>query len=111
MISQTTVRAVINEGWQARAREVCQPENFDVAITIVAGLAVTNNEYERLVKKLSLVSTYAQHMAMNMTKGTVKYPADTYDIAVWLAEEEDDEVDRTNYRLLRLDAMRQEGLI
>ncbi len=106
-----TKRAEPNPDWQARMDTVCQPENFQVYIQVATTLPMTDKEHARLTRKLTLVQRYAQHMAMNMAKGTIKYPTDDYDLDTWLVEEADDDVDATNYRLLRLDAMRSAGLI
>ena len=108
-----TVRAVVNEGWQERAQQICKIENFAVYTSFNLSVLeqLTSDEQRRLEQKLLLVENYAQHMAMNMAKGTIKYPSDEYSIDTWLVEEADDNVDGTNYRLLRLDAMREAGLI
>ena len=106
-----TERPAVNEGWEERAKDVCQLQNFIITIYTDRSLVLSEEEHQRLATKLRLVGSYAQHMAMNMAKGTIKYPSDTYDSAIWIAEEADDAVDHTNLRLLRLDALHRAGLI
>ena len=115
MTTEPTKRAQPVDGWQERMIAVCKKDHFEIDIlldyTALRRAGMTEDELTRLNSKLELVAEYARHMAMNMAKGTVKYPNDTYDLDVWLAEEEDDSVDSTNYRLLRMNAMREAGLI
>jgi len=108
-------RPTVNKGWEARLEDILDRMDITVNIDINSRIALesglTEDELIRIRPKLRLVEDFAIHMADNMLKGTIKYPTDTYDVSVWMAEEEDDTVDSVNYRLLRRKAMEDAGWI
>ena len=103
------VRAEPNQGWERR-RALIDPSLFKLHIVLDPVLLDEENglddiELERLERKLSLVAAYAAKLCAGMLKGTIKYATDDRTPEEWLAEEEDEDLDRTNYRLLKQDAI------
>lgn len=94
-------------GWQKRADELCKPEHFLVSITYhppynTPGL--TDNEYDRLNRKLILVRRAAKLMCAGMLKGVLKYSTDEYSVEQWMAHVVGEGADQMNYQMLLLDA-------
>ena len=106
---------VTNPDWESRHRAICDRSNFVVIVQVdLAALrqsGATPEECDRLATKLKLVEVFAAKLAVNMGKGTIKYPHDNWDIEAWLDFEDDDTADSVNYRLLRTEAMRRANLI
>lgn len=74
-----------NEGWEARAEDLCDPANFEVEIRPTPELfaQLTGSEIARLQPKLRIVARSAKFQAAGMLKGTIKYPSDNYDRETW----------------------------
>jgi hypothetical protein len=106
---------VTNPNWESRHRAICDRSNFVVIVQVdLAALrqsGATPEECDRLATKLKLVEVFAAKLAVNMGKGTIKYPHDNWDIEAWLDFEDDDTADSVNYRLLRTEAMKRANLI
>ena len=97
------------ENWQARCEELCKPNNFVVSVNAVNLIGkVSNDEYERLYKKMRLVEEYAQYMAAGMLKGTIKYETDEYELKTWIAHVIGEGADQSNYELLMFDKWRRD---
>jgi len=97
------------ENWQARCEELCKPENFVVSVNAVNLIGkVSNDEYERLYKKMRLVEEWARYMAAGMLKGTIKYSTDDYELKIWMAHVIGEGADQSNYELLMFDKWRRD---
>ena len=105
----------VNPGWEERLATLKDPRSFSIAVEPNWGnlrpAGLTIEEYKRLCPKLELVREFALKMAYGMLKGTLKYPTDDYSIEQWLAGEDDDTVDAVDWRLLRMNAMKKEGMV
>ena len=111
----TSDGTAINPDWESRYKTICDRRNFVVIVEInpetLRQSGATQEECDRLVTKLKLVEVFATKLAINMGKGTIKYPHDNWDIEAWLDFEDDDTADSVNYRLLRTEAMKRANLI
>lgn len=105
-----------NAGWEARY-EAIKPKvwvRVDAARILyyleLEGL-ITRAEADRALWKIALIEPFVTQMALNMVKGTIKYPNDDWSIETWSDMGLDDKADSVNYDLLRDNALRQAGLI
>ena len=105
-------RLETNEGWENRYEQINEPSYFEVVIFPFVNILyrLDKTEAERLQKKLKLLENYTRKLAVGMLKGTLKYPTDNWTVEQWMHEEEDEEIDRINYRLLKQDAIAKEEL-
>ena len=96
----------VNEGWQQRLRAIKESFPINVAITLPGGeLYLNDEETLRLVPKMAMVRAAAAKMVLNMIKGTIKYPADTWSADEWMACLIDDQTDALMYTYLLEAAM------
>ena len=88
-----------NDGWEARADELAQPENFYVVIVIEPPTyaRLSPEERERMEKKTEMVVAAAKRQMANQLKGTLKYSHDVRPSSVWLREMLDELDDMVNY--------------
>ena len=103
-------RLETNADWEDRYEKINEPSNFDVVIYPFANITyrLSKTEAERLQNKLRLLEDYTRKLAVGMLKGTLKYPTDNWSVEQWMHEEEDEEIDRLNYRLLKQNAINKE---
>ena len=105
----------VNEGWAARATDICQAENFRIDVLLnhhrLRFTGMTDEEIERLAPKLELVRELAMRLAINMAKGTIKYPRDTWSVDDWLDAAVDDTADGLNYIMMLRGAIERERLV
>ena len=103
-------RLETNIDWEDRYEELGNVNSFVVDINIGYHLStqLSPSEYKRLQLKLRLVEKYARKLAVGMLKGTLKYPTDNWSVEQWMHEQEDEEVDRLNYLLLKQNAINKE---
>ena len=102
----TGTQAHALEGWQERTEKLAKPEFFKVTINPSVELLkqLDNSQKVRLFTKLKLVSKAAQYMAAGMTKGTVKYATDDYEIKQWFAHLIGEGADQMCYQMLLFNA-------
>lgn len=94
-------------GWEERVERLCKPENFWVSVVPNKWLMVdelTEEEADRLERKLKLVQRYTAYMAAGMLKGTLKYPTDDIPVETWIAHLIGEGSDLANYQILLADA-------
>lgn len=85
-----------NEGWQERAKVLCDPNNISVTVDCDFD-ALTVEERRRLEPKLAIVERLAGYMVAGMIKGTVKYPTDDYTLSDWMKSLIGEGADFLNY--------------
>jgi signal recognition particle subunit SEC65 len=72
---------------------------------------MTPQQIRRNRPKLELVERLARKLAMNMTKGTFKYPEDEWRLGRWLHMGIDDAMDGLLYMLLAQDRAEKDGTL
>ena len=99
------------EGWQERVGVLCKPENFDAHARCHYNVStkLSEDEYQRLYKKLVLVEEWALYMAVGMLKGVLKYETDAYPLDQWMSHMIGEGVDQSNYQMLLFDAWRKQN--
>lgn len=90
------------EGTQYRIDALARPEYFTLAIDIAPVIKnnLSDEEYSRLVSKVSLVQDSCQRLCANMLKGTLKYDRDDWPLEVWFDHIRDEAIDMVNYASL-----------
>lgn len=105
-IDITGTLAKAKEGWQERTDKLAKPEFFIVKIDCTSELwdQLSEDERQRLKRKIDLVASYASYMSAGMVKGTVKYATDGYPLSQWMAHVIGEGADQSNYNILMFDA-------
>ena len=100
----------VNEGWQKRFAHLEKEASIRVTVDVEFGSeCLSYNEKQRLWPKLDMVRTTAAKLAMNMVKGTIKYPVDTWSRDVWMSAAIDDATDALNYLYLLKGVIERDG--
>lgn len=101
-----------NADWEYRVEQMCKPEFFKATINVSQSslneLGLSLDEFMRLQYKLRLIEESAVKQALAMLKGTLKYDTDDRTPDEWAAFEEEEDIDRFNYNILKRDARNKE---
>tara|TARA_Y100000310_G_scaffold328215_1_gene395982 strand:+ start:6841 stop:7176 length:336 start_codon:yes stop_codon:yes gene_type:complete len=107
-----------NAGWEARYEDIKAQFHLYLDFALLESLdrlqfngLIDQAESERAYWKLKLLRPFVARLALNMVKGTIKYPDDDWSIETWSDMGLDDKADSVNYDLLRDHALRQAGLL
>lgn len=87
---------------QWRIDNLARPEYFDISI-VPSSILVSNlsdEEYERLIKKIPLVVNSALRLCAGMVKGTIKYDTEDLSLREWFDHLRDEAIDQVNYASL-----------
>lgn len=104
-------------GWEERFKNIAWHMKYeDIGLDPYPVLAefkhkglITMNEYERSIRKISLIEPFFKQMVLNMIEGTVKYPHDDWSTETRQKMGMDDKADSINYSLLMEDHLRKEN--
>jgi len=106
----------VNEGWEInyqviRSRTQVTINTAAILNPLLADNIITEDEFARSVWKIKLIEPFLTRMVVNMIKGSLKYPTDTWDAATWQDMGMDDKADGVNYELLFHQFLRTQEVI